>query len=873
MAAIINNNDRGDIGHWEIQADTGELFWSNEIYRIHGLDDGGEIDVEAVINAYHPDDREKVGDCICRALENKENFQFELRLIKPDGEIRHVKATGTVRLKPDGDVRSVFGIFQDISDSIYQKNALEQKNRMLQQAEALARFGHWEIQADTGELYWSDELYRIHGLEVGSEIAIDAALNAYHPDDREMAAEYVRRALEEKEDYQFELRIMRPEGGIQYINSMGIVSLKPNGDVQSVFGVFQDITDLKIAEEGKRENAALIDALFEHSPVPITFKDLQGRYRSVSPAFAQYQNKSVEDIIGKTADDLFPKEITERLKLSDRSIINTGTPLGVDKSFSVKSGSGTFQVSKFPIMDKNGVVTGVGTVGIDISDIVEAQKELQRHRDLLEKTVDERTRELIRSEEKFRSIFDNAQAGIGRSRLGDGTLIEANSKLASMLGYDNVDDFISDFRFSDHFVEPEGRKKLLDAFENSPGKVCEVSLYRKDGSIIAFSSQGRINSDEDYVEFFVVDITEKKQAEDRIKLFLDNVHEGVFLVREGRIIDVSSTGTTMLGYTQDEIIGMSPIDIVAPRLREFVSRQIFENNPESYESEVVRKDGTSIPVLVKGRTMTLGGEDIRITTILDITERKNVEIRELEARDQAEMANRAKSELLANMSHELRTPLNAIIGFSQVLQEQLFGPLGSERYHEYVTDITNSGQHLLSLINDILDVSAVESGKLELIENNLNLLLVIEDSAQMVRGRAKEGELLFITDIDNDLPELRADERRVKQVLLNLLSNAVKFTPPGGVISVGARTNSAGEIVMQVTDNGIGMNKEELAKALDKFGQVDSSLSRKHEGSGLGLPLTLGLVQLHGGVMDIQSTKGQGTVVTVKFPKERTLNQ
>lgn len=315
---------------------------------------------------------------------------------------------------------------------------------------------------------------------------------------------------------------------------------------------------------------------------------------------------------------------------------------------------------------------------------------------------------------------------------------------------------------------------------------------------------------------------------------------------------------------------MSAIELVPPRLHDFVFQKIAENDPDSYESEVMKKDGTSFPVLVKGKAMKLAGEEIRISTILDLTERKEIEQRELHARVQAEMANRAKTELLANMSHELRTPLNAIIGFSQIFQEQLFGPLGNQQYLEYAADITNSGQHLLTLINDILDVSAIESGNLKLREQSLNLQLVIETSIRMIGNRAKENNLDLATNIENGLPDFFGDERRIKQILLNLLSNAVKFTLPGGKVLVVARCDSTGEIVLQVTDTGIGMDEQELIKANEQFGQVDSSLSRKYEGSGLGLPLTLGLVNLHNGKMKIESTKGEGTKVTISFPRERT---
>lgn len=316
---------------------------------------------------------------------------------------------------------------------------------------------------------------------------------------------------------------------------------------------------------------------------------------------------------------------------------------------------------------------------------------------------------------------------------------------------------------------------------------------------------------------------------------------------------------------------MSPKKLVVPDFRKAVARKISENDPNPYESEVMRKDGSTFPVLVKGRSLTLAGEIIRITTLLDISDRKAVEVREMHARGQVEMASRAKTELLANMSHELRTPLNAIIGFSQVMQGEFYGPMGHEKYQQYATDITNSGKHLLNLINDILDVSAIESGKLNLIESKLNIPKVLEACTTMIQMRVEEGQIGFTTKIDKGLPRLFGDERRVKQILLNLLSNAVKFTLPEGKVMLHAGVTPSGEITLSVKDTGIGMDQAGIIKSLEQFGQVDSSLFRMHEGSGLGLPLTVGLVKLHDGELDIQSAKGEGTVVTVTFPPERTL--
>ena len=238
------------------------------------------------------------------------------------------------------------------------------------------------------------------------------------------------------------------------------------------------------------------------------------------------------------------------------------------------------------------------------------------------------------------------------------------------------------------------------------------------------------------------------------------------------------------------------------------------------------------------------------------------------AKDLAEKANRTKSEFLANMSHELRTPLNAIIGFSEMIKAEVYGP-GLPRYRSYATDIHGAGQHLLSLINDILDLSKAEAGKLDLHVDQVDLADLIGESARLMSARAAQQGLRLTLDI-GALPPLRIDRLRTKQILLNLLSNAIKFTPKGG-ISITAERDRSGRVIVCVRDTGIGMAPEMIALAFEPFRQIDSSLAREAEGTGLGLPLVKRLIELHDGEVTVESTPKAGTAVFIAFPAARCL--
>lgn len=265
------------------------------------------------------------------------------------------------------------------------------------------------------------------------------------------------------------------------------------------------------------------------------------------------------------------------------------------------------------------------------------------------------------------------------------------------------------------------------------------------------------------------------------------------------------------------------------------------------------------------------------------TERLHATIAQLEAREEelsqlarkyevamtrAEAANQAKSEFLANMSHELRTPLNAINGFSEIMAGEMFGPLGDPRYKGYAADILKSGQHLLSLINDILDMAKIEAGKLTLHYETVSLKEVVDDAARLMRGRIEEAGLKLVVDAA-ELPHIEADHRGLKQVMLNLLSNAIKFTPEGGDIVVSLSRLGEGRVRVAVTDTGIGIAAEDLGRLAKPFEQVEGQHSKTTQGTGLGLALTKSLIELHGGALTLESEPGRGTTVSFDLPVRR----
>jgi len=280
--------------------------------------------------------------------------------------------------------------------------------------------------------------------------------------------------------------------------------------------------------------------------------------------------------------------------------------------------------------------------------------------------------------------------------------------------------------------------------------------------------------------------------------------------------------------------------------------------------------GTDITALKAHEEKLIDSEKRLMATVSDLraSQQRSAELAEKYAQEKtrAEEANQAKSKFLANMSHELRTPLNAIIGFSEIMESGMFGPLGAEKYHEYCNDIRGSGQYLLEVINDILDMSKIEAGRLRLDFEDLELDTLFNEAIRVVAARARDKELQLTSRISPQL-RLRADRRAFKQIVLNLLSNAVKFTNDRGRVTIRGRTTGQC-ITLAIADTGIGIAREALSRLGRPFEQVESQLTKIHQGSGLGLAIAKSLVELHGGQMRIRSTVGKGTLVVVRLPLE-----
>ena len=370
-------------------------------------------------------------------------------------------------------------------------------------------------------------------------------------------------------------------------------------------------------------------------------------------------------------------------------------------------------------------------------------------------------------------------------------------------------------------------------------------------------------------------------GEERYRLLAENATDMITQHDErGRVVFASHAAQQLLGEALGKLYGDGLFERVhvadRPAYLTALSRCIADNEPIAVEFRL-RRAGTAgqagyFWVEMRCRPLTTegaqDGEPRRpglVAVTRDISERKAHEADLKRTRDEAESSSRAKSLFLANMSHELRTPLNAVIGFSEILDRELFGSLGEARYRDYARLIHESGEHLLNVVNDILDMSKIEAGKFKIVKEPFDVGPLVTSCCEIMRHTAEKKEIRLLTDVGPSLPELPADKRACKQMLLNMLSNAIKFTDPGGWVRVSARLEKDA-IVLIVADNGIGIAEQDLPKLGTPFVQADNSYDRSYEGAGLGLSVVKGLARLHGGGLEIESRLGEGTTASITLP-------
>ncbi|MBM3547486.1 MAG: PAS domain S-box protein [Alphaproteobacteria bacterium] len=680
-------------------------------------------------------------------------------------------------------------------------------------------------------------------------------------------------------------------GKRRHISVSGRPYFDETGGFQGYRGTGRDITaeieawDIAARAQSKLDQQRhLLQAIIDTVPASISVKDRELRYLLVNEALKSrmllLSKEPGGQILGRRATQVFGDAFGSRDEAIDRRVLETGKPVPFHEIHAADH-DGTdraYLTTRLPLrLDDSGALS-ILSVAIDVTEQRQAESRLKDAIEAINAgfAMFDPSDRLVAWNRRYADLWAaSADAAIpdGRERiqrlLRRGILFEELVRGLADAGAHRASGA----------TDPEAWVDGRIAAHETPGSPTELRI---ENSWIRVSNHR--TEDGGYVTL-MTDITQLKQrgAElaaqgSLLRATLESLGEGVavvdfsgrFLAWNRQYVQLTGLPVTFSGGTLADAIaeqaraGEIDPDTVASTLEGW-RRAIATREPVHVERK--REDGTHVELL--GLPVAGIGH---VIVVRDVTKERRTMLQLQEARDRAESSNRAKSAFLANMSHELRTPLNAILGFSEVMEQQLLGPIGNSRYVTYATDIRWSGNHLLQLINDVLDLSKIEAGRADLTEEVLDVPSLARDCIRLLDERAREAGVLWREVIPIRLPAIKADARGVRQILLNLLTNAVKFTPAGGTVTIEAAQEKDGELALTVADTGTGIPESEIVHIFEPFRYRSNALvSRVKEGTGLGLSICKRLIEMHGGTIELRSRVDRGTTVTIRFPRNRVV--
>jgi len=708
---------------------------------------------------------------------------------------------------------------------------------------------------DTLKQRWTDEVFRIHEVNLDYEPTVEKSIDFYAPEDRAVIREAVQKAIATGEPYDLELRFNTAKGNHRWVHAIG-KGYRENGRIVKVGGTFQDITERKQVEEALQLSEAKYRALVENTADLIFMVGEKEEIMSINPAATRMLGKTVEQVLGKSLFDVYPKEIATMFSENVRAVLRTGKNRNIDEKITFAGNELWINTRLEPLLDDRGKVYAVTGVARDIT---------QR------KQMEEAVRN---SERKYRTLFEKIPQGIYQTSL-EGKLVTANPAIVRLLGYDSEKELLALNVERDLYVNSEDRKTWMERIRTR-GEIrnAELVLKCKDGEELTVLDNAHVVRDErgaiQYYEGTLTDLTERKRMEEelsRSSQFLGSVIENAYvwldvLDNEQNVLVWNKAAETMSGYSREEVLGhdkvwewLYPDREYRKKITETVTDVLQSGRTDvDTETRIKRKDGQTKTISWNERALTdQDGKAIGTIAIgHDITERKQVE--------------RLKDEFVSVVSHELRTPLTSIRASLGLLTSGVFGTLPEKGERILDIAVTNTDR-LVRLINDILDSERLASGKTPMEKKQCSTAQLVRQASDVMKPMAEKAGISL--SVESQDAELWVDPDRIVQALTNLISNAIKFSPKGGTIWVTAERKE-NQMLFKVQDEGRGIPPDKLGLLFARFQQLDSSDAREKGGSGLGLSISRSIIEQHNGKIWVDSSVGKGStfLITIPLPLE-----
>jgi PAS domain S-box-containing protein len=741
---------------------------------------------------------------------------------------------------------------------------LSTTTRHLDNVQRLTDSGYWEFDVASQKLWWSGGMYRMLGLEPGEvKDCLTAYLDAAHPDDRAQLRAATSRIIDDRQPCSIRHRSILADGTEITIRLQVEVAIGDNGDVYQIRGTGRNVT------EEYRAEGALIESNFQLET--LTKTSAVGLFKSDKAGFITYANDSLCEMFGLDRAEalvagwhakLHPAD-TQRVETEWRAAARVGKPHETEYRVIANGVERWMYAQARPEFDEGGSITGyVGTV----TDITEREHDRQS---------------LIESESQLKALAEFSPVGLFKADLA-GNVTYANESLGEIFSLSYGEIMALGWTSTLH---PDDAPRVAAEWKASTDK---SAPYKTEYRIVAGGAerwvyaQGRPerNHRGDITNYVgtITDITERKSTEDtikrseeRLRMILDTAADGIITMSPQReIMSFNAAAEDIFGYEASEVVGQN-IKILMP--------EPYRTNHDGYvvsylsggEEKVInsgrdvqgqRKDGSVFPLYLAVSAPSNESSAVFTGIVRDITDAVEAERQLLEARDQAETANLAKSEFLSRMSHELRTPMNAILGFAQLLELQSAEPLTADQ-QRFVEQILGSGRHLLTLINEILDLSKIEAGGLVIEIEDINAVDAVRESLDLVGSSARARDIKLSNQLEGaDLPAVRANATSLKQVITNLLSNAIKYNVEGGRVTISTELLDRERLRISVQDTGPGIPLERQSELFQPFARLDAEHS-EIEGTGIGLSITKNLVELMGGEIRVDSHPGSGSTFSI----------